>query len=314
MIQLLTNSRIGSFLTCPRKHYIAYELGIRPEESSKALRVGSAFHLAMDYIAKDKDPTEAIEIETMDPYEQALVAGMITAYKYANPELKIIASELPFEVPLRGPSGRPSRIWKLAGVIDGIVQLSDGRTALLERKTTTRDFTPGSDYWINLRTDRQISLYTIAARELGIDINTILYDVIRRPLTKPRFATPPKKRKYRKKDGALFAGQREEDETPEEYAERITGLMLADHYKHFAQIEIARLADDLVLTREELWWQQRAIRSHQRDGTWYRNTGSCMAPYRCPYLTICGEELEVDTPPGFVRIEDVHPEIPKENV
>jgi hypothetical protein len=49
-LDVLTNSRIGCYNTCPRKHYYRYELSIqrRDEEQSEALFFGSAFHLALE--------------------------------------------------------------------------------------------------------------------------------------------------------------------------------------------------------------------------------------------------------------------------
>ena len=47
---ILTNSRIRCFQTCPRKHQLAYELGIdrRDEEERDALYFGSLWHKALE--------------------------------------------------------------------------------------------------------------------------------------------------------------------------------------------------------------------------------------------------------------------------
>ena len=59
-----------------------------------------------------------------------------------------------------------------------------------------------------------------------------------------------------------------------------------------------------------MWIQQQTIRAMQRTGKWYRNPGSCFEPYTCEYLTICrASGLETYTPDGWIRIEDVHPEL-----
>ena len=52
---------------------------------------------------------------------------------------------------------------------DRIVRLADGRLALQEYKTTTKDTAPGGAYWARLRLDQQVSRYMLAARAEGLD-------------------------------------------------------------------------------------------------------------------------------------------------
>ena len=44
----LTASRMAAVLSCPRKHYYRYEIGLIRESSALALRFGSAFHDGME--------------------------------------------------------------------------------------------------------------------------------------------------------------------------------------------------------------------------------------------------------------------------
>jgi hypothetical protein len=179
----------------------------------------------------------------------------------------------------------------------------------MEYKTTSRDFAPGAEYWLRLHLDQQLSIYVIAARELGYPVETVLYDVTRRPLLRPLKATPEALRRYTK-DGRLYAQQRDRDETPEEFAARVAGDIAErpDHY--FARIEIARLEQDLEECAGELWQQQLSIREAQRARRWFRNPGSCFEPYPCEYLSIClNRDLETTTPMGYTRLSNVHPEL-----
>lgn len=308
MTTLLTHSRLACFRTCPRKHFLRYELGIRPEVESGPIRIGRAFHGYLE--ARDKGLEYVPPLE--DPYELAMVAALIEAHgqRWADHPIEAVASELRFELPITNPeTGAASKLWRLAGVIDRIVRLPDGRLALQEYKTTSRDFAPGADYWVRLHMDPQLSLYVIAARELGYDVQTILYDVTRRPALRPLKATPPESRKFTK-DGRLYANQRDLDETPEEYAARIVADIASRPEHYFARIEIARLDSDLEEARAELWMQQMSIRAAQRLSHWYRNPGSCFQPYACEYLPICQHnDLAERTPAGFVRATEVHPEL-----
>ncbi|HQL54111.1 MAG TPA: PD-(D/E)XK nuclease family protein [Phycisphaerae bacterium] len=314
-VQTLTHSRCACFRACPRKHYLRYELGLQPEESSLALRIGSAHHAALEAVDKGQDPAAAIEAAVSDPYDLALVAAMHEAHRrrYTDAQLEVVATEMEFNLSLRNPkTGAPTPVWRFCGKIDRIVRLPDGRVALMEYKTTSQDFAPGANYWLKLHLDQQLSLYVIAARQMGYPVETVLYDVTRRPALRPLKATPEESRKYTK-DGRLYANQRDQDETPEEFAGRVAADIAErpDHY--FARIEIARLDQDLDDCAAELWQQQLAIREAQRTRRWYRNPSACFGPNGnggCEYLPIClVRDLETATPPGFSRLSDAHPEL-----
>ena len=56
----LTNSRKNSAQTCLRKHYYAYELGIRKYVEDQPLRFGSAVHVGLDHWKRGATPDESI--------------------------------------------------------------------------------------------------------------------------------------------------------------------------------------------------------------------------------------------------------------
>ena len=312
---LLTHSRLACFRACPRRHLYRYEYGLRPDVDAEPLRVGKAFALAVETDAKGEDVEAALAGQVEDPFELALVAAMFAAHKerWANePPEEHIAAELPFEIALLNPeTGHPTPVWRLAGRLDRIVRLADGRLALKEYKTTSRDFTPGADYWLRLQLDMQLSLYLLAARELGYDLATILYDLTRRPLLRPLKATPAEVRKFTK-TGALYANQRDLDETPDEYAARVAASLAADPVKSFARIEIARTDSDLDECRGEIWSQQLVIREAQRSGRWWRNPEACVSAtgQTCEFLSCCQQnDLATRTPQGFRRVAEMHEEL-----
>ena len=304
-MNLLTHSRMTSFRACPRRHYLRFELGLSREEKSSAMNVGRAFHEILDARQKETAP----KIEEIDKYDLATTAAMIVVYDEVYEPLNIMQSELSFNLPLvHLKTNAESRVWRWAGVLDAIVWDASGM-ALVERKTTTRDIAPGGDYWQMVMRDQQISQYVLAARKLGWPVQTVIYDVVRRPINRPKLATPPDKRKY-KKDGTLYASHRETDETSEDFAKRLAEIMRADPEKYFQRIEIPRLEDDLNQTAEDQWMLQRMIRRAQLKNEWPRNPGSCLMPYKCPFLNICDRrDLETVTPEGYTRLENVHPEL-----
>jgi hypothetical protein len=319
-------------------------MGLRPIRESMPLRLGAAFHLGAELLApvfeaaaqrapeESAEPVEnkaceAIRRATQSystvPYwcqdllewavERVTVERLLHAYflRYQGDGLKTIATEQEFCLPLINPeTGADSPLWRLAGKIDRIVQLPDGRLAVLETKTSSSSLDDGSDYWARLRLDSQISLYYYAARQLGYEVQTVLYDVVRKPLIDVMRATPLEKRKFTK-DGRLYANQRDRDETPDEFAERLTSDIAARPEFYFARKEIPRLEADLAEAQAEWWQQAHLLRECQRTGRWFRNTQSCLQPFRCEYCEICftGARPEESIPTGFRRVENVHPEL-----
>ena len=311
--QFLTNSRMSCARTCPRKHYLRYELGLRPDHDSAPLRIGTAFHLALELHDLGQDAIEAVRaLDNLDEYEKETVLRLYLGHvwRWQSDGFDVVAPEQQFDLPLTNPAtGAPTPCWRVAGKMDRIVRLADGRLALQEYKTTSDDIAPGSDYWVRLRLDQQVSLYFIAARELGFDVQTVIYDVTRKPALRPLKATPEESRKYTK-EGKLYAAQRLNDETPEEYGERVNEDIAARPDFYFARVELPRFESDLDEFRRELWQQQLVIRAAQRSGAHYRNTSACVSPYQCEYLAVCGNrDLETNTPAGFVRSTNVHPEL-----
>lgn len=333
---VLTHSRMQCAKTCPRRHYFQYELGVRRDTTSTPLRIGSAFHLGRDLRAKGHTREEAIDIAiagyevlpkwaTDDDlvrewmYERETVACLLNGYFWwweeggHEPDITIIElveSEKAFELPIRNPeTGAASTMFRVAGKRDAIAKFADGRIKVLETKTTGDDVTPGSDYWLRLRLDQQISLYMLSAQEDGIDVESVVYDVVKKPTIKPYKATAAESKKYTK-DGKLYANMRENAESPAEWRERLTSDIQERPQYYFARREIPRLPSDLDTFRLELWQQAASIREARKSGRWFRNTGACISPYRCDYLDICHNEIDVtEPPPGFVRVLNIHPEL-----
>jgi hypothetical protein len=312
---VLTQSSLSTFRACPRLYAYKYEYGLRRQRDDEALRVGSAFALAVEAEGKGLDVQAAIERGNLDAYEMALVAAMFQTHieRWADDPVEHVAAELEVSMPLVNPeTGRQSPLWVVGLKIDRIVRLADGRLALREYKTTSRDFAPGSNYWTRLDLDAQLSLYVIGARRAGYDVATIQYDVTRRPRQRPLKATPETERKYVKTTGLLYANQRAADETPEEYAARVAGAMREDPSRYFARVEIARTDQDLEDFQHELWDQAQALSEAKRKERWYRNPSNCVSSTgrACDFLPICKfSNLDTRVPEGYRRVENVHEEL-----
>lgn len=335
--QLLTNSRMQAFKTCPRLHHFRYNVGLRPVVTAEALRIGTAFHKGLDTMALTGDVALAVETATIGycdvpawakhdaanlrewQAEAAVVRCLLAAYSWywdravvasnLRP-VEYVATELPFSIPLRSPSGKLSRTWKLAGKIDKIVRLADGRLALMEHKTTTDSVAPDSDYWPPLKLDAQISLYFKAAKSLGYDIETVLYDVASKPSLRPRDATPPEKRKY-KADGTLYANQRAEDESIDEYAQRVWDDITSHPETYYARMEIPRASADLADFDDDLWALSQLMHTSRKNNWHPRNPSACRKWGRlCEHAGHCATFLkDGNVPSGFEIVQDIHPEL-----
>lgn len=332
-MDLLTHSRTSVFRACPRKHYLAYEVGIRPDHSATPLRVGSAIHKGLECRSDGKPVAYAILEATRDydtvptwatpdewELERETVARLLAGYywHYESEEMETVQKEQGFVLPLTNPkTGRTSRTFKIAGVMDRIVKLKDGRLTLIETKTTGDDISSDSDYWLHLRLDQQISLYVIAARASGFDVETVLYDVIRKPSIRPKQVTKEAIREINFKktychetiDPALLSFDRE---TPVMFGARLLSDIAERPGFYFARKEIPRLEADLDEFRYEIWQQAKAIMDARSQGRWYRNAAACENP-PCPYRQICYSGTPVtpdmDPPSGYVRSSVLHPEL-----
>lgn len=200
-MQLLTHSRQDCFKVCRKRHQFAYELGIRSRLDGKALRMGSAYHAGIESLGKGGSLSDAVESvrahygnapDGFDLYDWLIecetVVRLICGYewRWRSDAIKNIAAEQAFELPLLNPeTNKPSTVFNLAGKIDGIVELPDGRLAVKECKLLGDDIGMDSELWRRLRIDHQISLYVLAARRLGYPVDCVLYDVSRKPTIGP---------------------------------------------------------------------------------------------------------------------------------
>ena len=340
---LLTHSSEQSYKTCARKFALQYRLGLRPAHDSDALRMGSAFHIGLEQLKSGKDEDEAaaavvgayadhrcppwltpedftVELETA----VALVRGY--ARRWADDMIvDYIAVEMPFNLPIVNPdTGHETPTFRTAGKIDGIARLPDGRIALVEHKTTSDSIEPGSDYWSKLLIDSQISRYVLAARAMGYEVETTVYDVVRKPMIRPKAIAKADRAQATSEGyyhGVKLTGMCPERETPLLFGARLLADLTERRDFYFARMEIARLEADLTDFQREQWILQQTIRAADLKlrewglAAFPRNTGACTSPYKCQYLDACrgltGDPSE-SIPDGFRVIDRLHGELSTE--
>ena len=291
--ETLSASRMAAFLACPRKHYYQYELGLEREDAAPALRFGSAMHAALEARANGAGILDAYEAakagrQLDDPIELAklygLLSGYYAVYGDADSEQETIATmhpECQWTLPI--PT---SRTFQHVGIIDGLAVLKDGRTAIVEHKTTGEDISATSDYWTRLQFNGQLFLYVLAARAYGWDVDTVIYDVIRKP-----------------------AIRQKTNETPEQYGGRLAADAAERPDFYYARREVAILDSAIaefeiqrdVICKMLLHCKAAARKAALPEHGWARNCNgvTCRG---CDFAGFCMQCVHVDAqhlPVGF---------------
>jgi len=308
-MELLTNSRRNAYGLCNKKHYYSYEQGYKSVSDTKSMYFGRLFHDTLEQYYKDGLAAalaflDDTEVNLWNEYDVwACRAVFIEYQKFYNDDFKILHVEKEFTAPLINPeTNAPSRTWLLAGKMDLVIE-----GAIVEHKTSSQDITPGSAYWRQKLMDSQISQYVLGARAIGIDVQKVIYNVIKKPSKRPLKAT--ENPKY-KKDGTLYANMREHDESPLDYAARISEDIKSDPKKYFIREEVPRLLSDLQDYEQDMWDVGQNMKDSKHRKRWPRNAHACFwfnSP--CVYFDVCTGVASIDDTELFEKVENIHPEL-----
>lgn len=341
---LLTNSAIACFKSCRSKYWWSYVQGIRPSYDAKALRMGTAVHEGLDRLKKGNSTDDAVAAvrqcylympDAFDAWEWsiecetavALVNGY--AWRWSQP-MEVIASEQSWQLRLINPvTQSPSTCFDIAGKMDGIIRMEDGRLAVLEHKTCSEDIGLESDYWRRLQLDHQITLYIYAARRLNYDCATVMYDVLRKPTIKPtpvavcddlgaKIVLGPDGNRVRTEkgqwrqtsDAAKGYVLQTRQMTADEWSAKLTADIGERCEFYYCRREIPRLDGELLECAEELWMIQRTIREAMNTDRWFKTVSKDSCTWCC-YWGLCSSKYDpIDSlPEGMIRVNNLHPEL-----
>ena len=325
-ITKLTTSQVRCFKTCRKRYFFEYVEQLKPIETPKALEIGSLYHSGLEMLLKGTPYADGVSkpgIETLlytkaredafakgldfDPVNVYIALEMIRAFDRESGwrEWEIVAVEKPFEV----STGYAKR---MLGKIDGVViRPETGRPYLIEHKTTSQWGVDGTAYLNNLLWDEQSTNYLYAYRRMledgvidGMAVEGIFYTIVEKPTLKPYLATPQDKRKYTK-DGKLYAGQHEEDETPAAFRARVRAWYdeksrVHSTFVYRTERDIEEQVADFNLTLKDIVFAERA-------GTFYRNPEACKI-LPCPFRPKCLDNVP-DTDCLFERKIAKHEEL-----
>lgn len=318
-MEILTNSSLKTFRECPKKYDLHYEQGYERTETPEYFRFGSIWHAGLEAWHKS-DRNLEITLAAMlkelgdapDEFMYAKLMALMEGYheKYKSEPYESVASEQEFKSPVINPeTGRASQLFIYKGIIDNLYSNAIKRIIIKESKTTSDDISLESDYWRKLGMDSQISSYWLGAEALGYKVESILYDVVRKPGIMPLKATPIENRKY-KKDGVLYASQRDADETPQEFYERCKAEITPNPDKFYARREVPRSESDLVEHMTDVWLTGQTINSYRKLGKWPRNVNSCMTiTHTCEFWRYCSGQASLEDPSLYKKSMQKHREL-----
>jgi RecB family exonuclease len=328
--QIVTASELRVFQRCEREHANLYTLGYKPVEKAQALRFGSLVHVALEAWWRWRDDAAEGRLDTalaalagaiqddgcrVDDFERVRAEQMMRGYHatWEREPLTTLAVEVEFTTPIVDPdAGAELPGVVLGGKIDAIAADAQGYTWIVEHKTASD---PGAaTYWERLSLDLQCSVYLIGAEALGFKPEGVLYDVLGKPKAYPLKATPEEQRKYRKTDGALHAGQRAFDETPEEFRARLAETLQNSTAPLFRRGRVVRFpADELAAARDICALARRVVAARHRTLTgdhMVRSPDACSRYGRmCDFFGPCINEADINDPFLFRRSERAHEEL-----
>lgn len=217
----------------------------------------------------------------------ALFEGYARRYAdfFCSPDVRIVEVEHEFRNPIYNPDTEAEHpVFEGGGKMDGILEVK-GVLKLLEHKTTSEAIDPAANYWDRLKLDNQISKYIINGRLRGIDIQEILYDVIRKPTIKQT--------KKETEHDYFFRLQEDIAERPEFY---------------YAQRSLARHDSELIEHMRDDWQLAEQISWHRQHKVWPRNPSACTMYGSCEYFDLCTGALDVNGI-HYKRVDTKHAEL-----
>ena len=318
---LITVSRMRDFNSCRRLHQIRYELGFRALHDSDALSFGTLLHVGLEEWWKTKGnidrAVEAMDAKPGDADEVAMVKAVALMQGYHArwlselEDLEVLGVEVEFQTRVRNPStGYPCHDLEVGGKMDVIVRRrSTGKVWFIEHKSSSEDLAAGSEYWQRLRMDPQVSVYHDGMRVLGYEPEGCIYDVISKLQERPKKATAEASRKYTK-DGKLYANQRADDETMDEFWARVAAKIAESPDSYFGRVEVVRTEIELTESQRDVHSTALMMRDESRLGRSPRNPSHCFHyGSTCEMFDVCSGCASLDDETRFKRLDSVHPEL-----
>jgi hypothetical protein len=203
------------------------------------------------------------------------------------------------------------------------------RRSFIEHKSSSEDITPGSLYWRKLTLDSQVGNYFRGAESLGIDAESCMYDVLKKPASKPknvpvldedgikvvldkdgvRVRTKCTKKWRQTGDAELGWVLQTRAETPDEYEARLIEEIAAEPDAYYQRSELVRLESEREEYERDLKLFATAIKNASHDNA-PRNPDACVRKgHVCPFFDVCTGVASLDDPRLYRIAKRPHEEL-----
>lgn len=261
---------------------------------------------------------KVIEEQSTDKYEAAKMLAMVRGYYRANSDwlkqCKLLSIEKHLESKLVNlDTGRTSPKYSLHGYIDKILWHPTDGMCLSDHKTTSEDVgNPNNRYWRRLDHDPQSTTYLLLAMANGIDIDTVLWDIVKKPSIRPKqlskddiegirngvYAgrelggmTPTNEEALEAiapGNGFYASGDPKRIEGPYLYGLRVEEWCGGNAKEIYFRKKVTRTEEDVYDLNQSVWGVTRILQWCERNGVWPQNFRSCFNFGRqCDYYDVC---------------------------
>jgi hypothetical protein len=238
-----------------------------------------------------------------DLFLAAKIAALVTAYDAAwsnslqGWSLTDVEKEL-FAKLVNLDTGRYSRKFILKGYVDKVFRDPHGAVVFLDHKTSSEDVSdPTGTYWKRLEVDTQSTMYKLLFLANGIEVDRIIWDVVRKPGIRPRKITK-EERKTLDETGKYFgidiSDSPGETESPWCFFARVLDWAILNSNTVFVRREIVRTEQDMYVLNQNIWEGTRLVQFCESHKCWPMNPGSCVAYNRlCEYSEVCHSGADI---------------------
>lgn len=254
-------------------------------------------------------------------------------YEQQDQGYEVESLEQSFDIPLLSPITGAKLKGRLRGKIDRVFACGANRF-VHDYKSTSKAIDPDSTFWSHLTLDTQTRLYTYAAAQLGLGMCGVLYDAWHKPGIKPKKLSQADSKKFvatgeycgEKFEVPLLTDEAEDTimvngklaavelgakpstfairETPEMFGARLLQDITERPEFYFARKEVVHHSTDIEAFQKQLVSVYYTIRHMKKTGAWIENEHECEATFRCPFLDLCYNHIELgpdEVPDNFVK-------------
>lgn len=256
-----------------------YVLGYQSKFPDDKLTFGTQFHnkgLEPFWLGNE---AKDVDYDAFEDTDQAIICeALIESYynKYDCDGVNALEVEKKYEIHTADTTGYTYGVGTgttRVAVFDAIIEYS-GRTLLVESKTT-RQYLTGEWYWDKLDLDLQTGYYVWFAKQVGYDIDGVLYDVSRVP-----------------KMAMGKDGRRSFKETEDQFYNRVLDKLSQDSDAFHQRRLIQPNVDDIM--KQVDMWEEAMVNAAKYD-RYPRNHTSCfMYGRKCEFKPVCAGNSSLD--------------------